>query len=86
MISESHLREDLIAADHECTQIMDELQCAIHKLDIAPIPSSDAEGELRGYARTCRIFVKIYRTQFHVQRAIECLRVDKNCREEGSDA
>lgn len=73
---QTHLIEDLKAADRECTRILDDLMYALEILDNAPIPSSDAEGELRNYTRMHRVFVMTYRAQFHMQRALEMLRTD----------
>ena len=76
MIHRSFLIEDLNAADKECTRILDDLCSGVQVLEAAPIPSSDAEGDLRGYTRMLRVFVMVYRVQFHVQRALESLRAD----------
>ena len=59
MIHQSHLFEDLSAADSECTRILDDLCSGIQSLESAPIPSSDAEGDLRGYTRMLRVFVMV---------------------------
>lgn len=67
---------DLAIAEKECTRILDDLICGVEILDKAPIASSDAEGDLRNCARMHRVFVMVYRAQFHVQRALETLRTD----------
>ena len=88
MIHRSFLIEDLNAADKECTRILDDLCSGIHALEAAPIPSSDAEGDLRGYTRMLRVFVMVYGVQFHTQRALGLLRTDARQGEKngGSDA
>lgn len=88
MIPTSFLIEDLKAADAECTRILDDLCSGIQALEAAPIPSSEAEGDLRGYPRMLRVFVMVYRVQFHTQRAIGLLRTDAQQVDQhgGSDA
>ena len=71
MIPTSFVIEDLKAADSECTCILDDLLSGIQALDAAPIPTSDAEGALRGYTRMHRVFVNVYRVKLHVQRALD---------------
>lgn len=88
MIHQSFLIEDLNAADRECTRILDDLCSGIHALEAAPIPSSDAEGDLRGYTRMLRVFVMVFRVQFHTQRVLGLLRTgaQQDEKEGGADA
>lgn len=88
MIHRSFLIEDLNGADKECTRILDDLCFGIQALEAATTPSSDAEGDLRGYTRMLRVFVMVYRVQLYTHRALGLLRADAQQGENngGSDA